>query len=139
MFPGASDVFARMFEIKMSECQTGQVVIEDLEPHIVEMMLRFMYSRKAPELKDVETGISLYEAADKVCCGTVEGTKCIVPDRYITGRTFSSRCRLEVYATRGKRFCLPYSLQLLFNLTTFPCSIKLRIWCPSAPPSCPKA
>ena len=63
---GASDVFARMFEIKMSECQTGQVVIEDLEPHIVEMMLRFMYSRKAPELRDVETGISLYEAADKV-------------------------------------------------------------------------
>ncbi|GAV05411.1 hypothetical protein RvY_15551 [Ramazzottius varieornatus] len=61
----ASDVFARMFEIKMSECQTGQVVIEDLEPHIVEMMLRFMYSRKAPDLKDVETGISLYEAADK--------------------------------------------------------------------------
>lgn len=59
-----SDVFNRMFRVKMKEMEEGRVTIEDMEPEVLEELLRFIYcSTVSSDVGD--HCLELFEAADR--------------------------------------------------------------------------
>ena len=57
-----------MFETDMKEKRDTEMTITDVEPAIVEKMIRYVYSEKFTNLRleDVADVMSLYSAANKV-------------------------------------------------------------------------
>lgn len=60
-----SPVFAAMFQHEMKESKTGKVVIEDVEPHIFQELLYYIYSGRVSEPLTETTAQPLFLAADK--------------------------------------------------------------------------
>lgn len=58
----ASPVFATLFTAKMKESRTGQCIVNDIEPEIFVLLLRFIYGGKIPENLN-EVAMELYKAA----------------------------------------------------------------------------
>ncbi|KFM65543.1 Protein roadkill, partial [Stegodyphus mimosarum] len=59
-----SCVFSKMFETEMEEKKKNSVTISDVKPHIIDEMLRFMYSGTLKKSLN-GTAMKLYAAADK--------------------------------------------------------------------------
>jgi len=59
-----SRVFKAMFEHQLTESNTGEVQIEDMEFSTVKLMLEFIYTGNTPELT-TETAMNLLSAADR--------------------------------------------------------------------------
>ena len=80
-----SSVFNRMFRVRMKEVNEGRVVIEDMEPEVLEELLQFMYSGQV-SAKVGDICVELFQAADKydieplkVIC-ELEMTKKVTPE-----------------------------------------------------------
>ena len=65
LFSARSPVFNAMFEHEMEEKKHGRVEITDVEPEVMNEILRFIYTGKAPNLEKMAD--ELLAAADKVC------------------------------------------------------------------------
>lgn len=63
MLAGHSSVFAAMFNSDMKECAENRVEIDDIDYEVVEQMLQFIYTDRAPKLKVMAD--RLLGAADK--------------------------------------------------------------------------
>ncbi|CAL8073096.1 unnamed protein product [Orchesella dallaii] len=87
-----SSVFDRMFRVSMKEVAEGRVVIEDMEPQVLEEMLRFMYCGHISTLE--EFCIDLFQAADKY---DIEPLK-ILCENEMTNRV-SPENAIEMYMT----------------------------------------
>jgi speckle-type POZ protein len=57
-------VFSAMFEHKMIECKSNRVVIDDVDPDVMNEVLRFIYTDKASGIEKMAD--LLLAAADKV-------------------------------------------------------------------------
>ena len=66
-------MFAAMFEHEMEERKAGRVEIADVEPEVLQEMLRFVYTGKSPNLDKLAD--ELLAAADKVGFGRAPLTK----------------------------------------------------------------
>ena len=62
---GQSSVFAAMFEHDCEENRTNQVVISDVEPDVMDQLLRYIYSGQVSHERHYTP--QLLVAADKVC------------------------------------------------------------------------
>jgi speckle-type POZ protein len=63
-----SDTFQRMLTCQNStEAQTGIINIEDVEPEVIEALIRWIYHAEIPNMNEVAAG--LYRAADKYGIG----------------------------------------------------------------------
>lgn len=60
-----SPVFAAMLAHDTVEASSGRIVIPDIEPHVLQQLVLFMYRERAPEFYTV--GKQLLVAADKYC------------------------------------------------------------------------
>ena len=58
-----SQVFAAMFEHDMEEAKHGRVEVKDVDSEVMDQMLRFIYTGKAPDLERMAA--ELLAAADK--------------------------------------------------------------------------
>jgi speckle-type POZ protein len=76
----ASPVFDRMFSSPMTEAQTNEANIDEIEPEVFKHLLRFIYGRKLPEnLADVAVALELFKAAhyyeierlQEICCANI--------------------------------------------------------------------
>ncbi len=59
-----SSVFNRMFRSGMKENEEGRVVIEDMEPEVLEELLKFIYCSELSTLTD-DLCLGLFEASDR--------------------------------------------------------------------------
>jgi hypothetical protein len=54
-----------MFELSMRERNEGRVSIDDISSTILKMMLAFMYTGEAPDLRDADDAVWLLDASAK--------------------------------------------------------------------------
>lgn len=68
-----SEVFAAMFRCKMAETESGVVHIKDMDPDVLELLLKYVYSGQIPELSE-STARRLYKASDKYAVHSLRDT-----------------------------------------------------------------
>lgn len=80
-----SDFFEGMFRSNMKEANDGIGKIEDLEPEILELVLRYMYTGEIPELS-MKSLHDVYAAADRFAVESLQA-KChsLLIESFITG------------------------------------------------------
>lgn len=88
-----SSVFNRMFRIGMKEVEEGKVVIEDIEPEVLEELLRFIYSSQVSPSIDTIC-VELFQAADKY---DIEALK-VICEQEMTSKVDAENA-LEMYMT----------------------------------------
>ncbi|KFM69151.1 Speckle-type POZ protein, partial [Stegodyphus mimosarum] len=59
-----SPVFCGMFSCEMAEKKTNVIEITDIEPHIIEIMLQYIYSGQLKNV-NMDNAVELYSASDK--------------------------------------------------------------------------
>lgn len=87
-----SPVFTSMFETDMLEKNNCMVEVTDIEPHIFEILLNFMYRGKVEESLKVDDMLKLFVAADKYCISSLVS----ICENLITGM-LTLDCVIDVF------------------------------------------
>ncbi|XP_023231141.1 speckle-type POZ protein B-like [Centruroides sculpturatus] len=89
----SSPVFSAMFEHDMKENNENVILIEDVDPNVVEEMLRFIYTDTVPKLKEMTT--SLLAVADKYA---LERLKALCEQQFCHKLQVETACNILVLA-----------------------------------------